>query len=105
MPRYPDAAVKTPPAAVDAPQPILQPFTFRGVALYATNPFRRLFVAQLLVGIFGSIISAWLVGTHISPVVTEAIEKLPEKSAGLHSGILAGITTPIVSGQKFFSLA
>lgn len=92
------------PVAATEPKSVLQPFTFRGVALYAHNPFRRIFFAQFITALAIAALFAWLIATRYVPVVTQAISLLPE-TAGLHSGILAGISSPIISGDKFFSIA
>lgn len=85
-------------------KPVLQPFTFRGVSLYAQNPFRRIFVAQFLAALAISAVFTWLIATRFVPVITQAVAMLPDR-AGLHSGILAGFTSPLLAGHKFFSIA
>lgn len=92
------------PGAATERKPALQPFSFRGVALYADNPFRRIFFAQFVTALAIAALLAWLIAIRYLPVVTHAISLLPDK-AGLHSGVLVGIGSPIISGHKFFSIA
>lgn len=96
------------PAPAEPPPPAparvaWQPFTFGGVAAFGQAPWRRLFLAQLLIALLCAASAVWFLGHCYAPVIADEIQKLPE-GAGLTNGQLAGI--PVVQSEtKFLSIA
>jgi hypothetical protein len=54
-----------------------EPFTPRGVAVFARVPFNRLLLAQLIFALVAGIVVAWVFYNSYFPVVQNAIENLP----------------------------
>lgn len=80
-----------------------QPFTFGGIAAFATAPFRRLLLVQLIVAIVTSASITWFVAHAYGPVISQTIARLPE-TAAIEGGELTGINTPITVETKFASV-
>jgi hypothetical protein len=81
-----------------------QPFTFGGVAAFARASWGRLFLAQVAVAALCAASVVWFLGRCYSPVITQAIQKLPA-SACITNGGLAGIPDDQVSETKFLSIS
>ncbi len=64
-----------------------QPFTFAGVARYASAGFGRLLLAALIFALPGAVVMSRLAAHCWWPVITEAVDGLPE-SARIHEGVL-----------------
>jgi hypothetical protein len=64
-----------------------QPFTFSGVARYASVRFPRLLGVALLFALLPAAIIAWMAARCWAPVITDAINQLPE-AARIEGGTL-----------------
>jgi hypothetical protein len=87
----------------DEPRPAWQPFTFGGVAAFATGPLRRLLLVQLIVAIIASASIVWFVANAYGPVISMALEQLPE-TAAIEAGYIIGVDSPIAGENKFLSV-
>jgi hypothetical protein len=87
----------------DEPRPAWQPFTFGGVAAFASSKLRRLLLMQLLVAIVTSASITWFVAHSYGPIITQTISKLPE-TAAIDNGALVGFDDPITAETKFLSV-
>jgi hypothetical protein len=87
----------------DEPRPAWQPFTFGGVAAFATAPLRRLLLVQLIVAIVASLSIVWFLAHVYGPVISGTIEQLPE-SAAVEAGYIIGIDAPVSVETKFLSV-
>jgi hypothetical protein len=81
-----------------------QPFTFGGVAAFATAKWRRLLTAQAVAAVLFAGISVWFLGHCYAPVVTGEIHRMP-KGAALASGQLTGVPDVSIYETKFLSIA
>src|SRR5215204_977215 len=77
------------PAPIEKPRrPVAwQPFTPRGIAAFAINPFGRLFLLQVIFALLAAGTVIWFLRTTWFLPVREAIRNLPATGA-LHSGQL-----------------
>jgi hypothetical protein len=64
--------------------PAWQPLTFGGVASFASATFTRLWIVQFLVSLLVAGSVAWLLKTGWFPVVSKAIDALPEEAVIHH---------------------
>ena len=87
----------------DEPRPAWQPFTFGGVAAFATAPLRWLLFMELVVAIVASVSIVWFVSLAYGPVVSRTIEQLPE-TAAIEAGYITGVDSPVVVETKFLSV-
>ncbi len=81
-----------------------QPFTFGGVADFAGARLGRLFLAQIIAAAIVGASVVWVLGHDYSPVITQAIQKLPEEASFTGSEI-QGISDRVISESKFLSIA
>jgi hypothetical protein len=93
----------TPVSNEAAPAMAWQPFTFGGVAKFATAPLRRLFLVQLIFAVVTSASITWFASHAYGPVITQTIAQLPE-TAAIEGGEITGINTPITVQTKFVSV-
>ncbi|MGD1083817.1 MAG: hypothetical protein ABSA47_03590, partial [Verrucomicrobiota bacterium] len=92
------------PAAAPEPPDAWQPLTFGGVAAFARAPWPRLLLAQVVVAALAAAGVVWFLARCYAPVVTEAVQKLPD-GASLTNGQLAGISGTRIAENKFLSIA
>jgi hypothetical protein len=95
--------ISAPAAAPEAPA-AWQPLTFGGVAAFARASGFRLLLAQAAVAVLAAAAVVWFLAQCYAPVVTEAIQKLPD-GAGLTNGQLSGISGTRITETKFLSIA
>jgi hypothetical protein len=81
-----------------------QPFTFGGVAAFATAKWRRVLTAQAAAAVLFAGASIWFLGHCYAPVVTGEIHRMP-KGAGLAGGQLTGVPDVAIYETKFLSIA
>ena len=87
----------------DEPRPAWQPFTFGGVAAFASAPLLRLLLVQLIVAIIASASIVWFLAHAYGPVVSSTIEQLPE-TAAIEAGYITGVDAPVIVETKFLSV-
>lgn len=58
--------------------PFAEPFTPRGVAMFARKKFSRLLLAQIIIVLLASFSLAWFLNDHCFSVIGNAIQKLPD---------------------------
>jgi hypothetical protein len=94
-----------PPADGSAPPPAAwQPLTFGGVAAFAGARLGRLLVVQLLTAVFFSATLIWFLQRSYSPIILQAIQKMPE-SVRLAGGRLQGVPRTLISESRFLAIA
>jgi len=81
-----------------------QPFTFGGVAAFANASWSRLLLFELLVGAIVSASVVWFVAHNYSPVIIQAIQKLPDEAL-LKNSKLQGVPSQLLAETKFLSIA
>jgi len=86
------------------PRPAWQPFTFGGLAAFAQARLGRLVLAELVAAILvgGSVVH--FLHAAYSPVILQAIQKMPE-TAKIVRGHLTGIDTTVIAETKLFAIA
>jgi hypothetical protein len=87
----------------DEARPAWQPFTFGGVAAFATAPLRRLLLVQIIVAVIASASITWFIAKGYGTVISRTIEQLPE-TAAIEAGTITGINSPITAETKFVSV-
>jgi hypothetical protein len=87
-----------------APATAWQPLTFAGVAAFAEARLGRLLAAELLVAVVLSGVVVWFLHRGYSPVVLQAIEKMPD-TARIVRGQLQGVRGAVLSESKFLAIA
>lgn len=87
----------------DEPRPAWQPFTFGGIAAFATAPLRRLLLVQFVVAVLTSASIVWFIAHAYGPVVSSTIDQLPE-SAAIDAGYITGVDAPVIVETKFLSV-
>lgn len=98
-----EPAPVTPAAAEPAKRTAWQPFTFGGVAAFATAPLRRLLLVQLIFAVVTSASITWFISHAYGPVISQTIAQLPE-TAAIEDGQITGIGAPITAESKFVSV-
>jgi hypothetical protein len=81
-----------------------QPFTFGGLAAFARAGVGRLLLVELMFAVLVSGSAVWFLRRAWSPVILQAIQKMPE-TARIADGRLAGIDATIIAETKFFAIA
>jgi hypothetical protein len=81
-----------------------QPFSFGGVAAFARSGWRRLFATQVLAAAMVSASVVWFLWRNYSPVITEAVGKMPQ-GAMVSGGRLEGVSGPRISENRFLAIA
>lgn len=81
-----------------------QPFTFGGLAAFARARLGRLLLVELLFAVLVSGSAVWFLRHACSPVILQAIQKMPE-TAKIADGHLAGIDATLIAETKFLSIA
>ncbi|MGO8696387.1 MAG: hypothetical protein ACLQVY_01525 [Limisphaerales bacterium] len=81
-----------------------QPLTFGGVAVFAGVRLGRLLVVELLVAAILSASAVWFMHRSYSPVILQAIDKMPE-TARIVRGQLQGVPSALISESKFLAIA
>ncbi len=92
------------PAVAPAARSARQPFTFGGVAAFATAKWRRVLTAQAAAAVLFAGASVWFLGHCYAPVVTGEIHRMPQR-AGLAGGQLTGVPEVAIYETKFLSIA
>jgi hypothetical protein len=87
----------------DEPRPAWQPFTFGGLAAFATAPLRRLLLVQLIFAIVTSASIVWFLAHAYGPVINQTVEQLPE-TAAIEGGSIVGVDSPLIVETKFLSV-
>ncbi len=84
--------------------PVAQPFTFSGVAAFASNGPGRLLLVELLTAlvISGSIVI--FLQRAYAPVILQAIGQMPE-TAKIARGRLTGVTNTVIAETKLLAIA
>jgi hypothetical protein len=90
--------------ALAAPATAWQPLTFGGVAAFAEGRFRRVLAVQLLAAVILSAAVVWFLQRSYSPIVSQAIAKMPE-TARIVRGQLQGVPGRLISESKFLAIA
>ncbi|MHB8519574.1 MAG: hypothetical protein ACYDH9_02340 [Limisphaerales bacterium] len=90
---------------VKPPAPAWQPLTAGGVAAFAHASARRLLLAELGVAVIVSAGIVWFLATAWFPVITDAIEQLPDRGA-IRQGRLdwSGASPVALAGNGFLSI-
>jgi hypothetical protein len=81
-----------------------QPFSFGGVAAFAGTGWIRLFAVQILASALVSITVVWFLWRNYSPVITEAVAKMPQR-AMVSQGRLQGVSILEISENRFLAIA
>jgi hypothetical protein len=81
-----------------------QPFTFGGVASFAEAGLLRLLGVEFVVALLIAGIVVGFVRHAYSPVILEAIQKMPH-TARIEQGRLAGVDATLVSDSRFLAIA
>lgn len=92
------------PAAPMAPRPPWQPLTPRGLARFAQATLGRLFLVALIVAIVVALAVVWFLRTVYAPVVTQAVQKMPD-GARIQNGQLVGVAETLLSETKLIAIA
>ena len=87
----------TPPAA-------WQPFTFGGVAAFATARAGRVFAFELAMAMLTAVCAMWFLHRLYCPVILQAIQKMPD-TARVAQGALQGVTNTVIAESKFLGIA
>ncbi len=81
-----------------------QPFTFGGIAAFAGAGLGRLLLAEFLVAVLVSGSVVCFLHRAYSPVILEAIQKMPE-TARIADGHLTGFDATLIAESKFLAIA
>ena len=87
----------TPPAA-------WQPFTFGGVAAFATARAGRVFAFELATAMMTAVCAMWFLHRAYCPVILQAIQTMPD-TARVAQGALQGVTNTVIAESKFLGIA
>jgi hypothetical protein len=81
-----------------------QPFTFGGIAAFARAGLGRLLLVELLCAILVSGSMVWFLRSAYSPVILDAIQKMPD-TAKIADGHLGGFSATLIAQTKFLAIA
>ena len=81
-----------------------QPFTFGGVAAFARAGLGRLLLAEFVCALLLGGSTVWFLHRAYSPVIAEAIQKMPE-TANIAAGRLEGFSETLIAESKFLAIA
>lgn len=81
-----------------------QPFTFGGVAAFASARLSRALLAELVTAILVSASIVYSLQHGWSPAVAQLIQQMPE-TARIAGGQLAGIDESVIAETKYFAIA
>src|SRR5208282_5602292 len=81
-----------------------QHFTFGGLAVFARSALGRLLLAELLFAVLVSGSAVCFLRHAWSPVILQAIQKMPE-SARIAHGRLAGFDATLIAETKILAIA
>lgn len=81
-----------------------QPLTFGGVATFATAGWVKLLLAGFAAAAVFGVSLIWFVHRDYSPVILDAIQKMPE-SARVANGRLQDVPGPLISESKWLAIA
>ena len=93
------------PADGSGPPPVAwQPFTFGGVAAFASARLGRLMLVGFLAAVIFSAALVWFLDRDYCPIILEAIQKMPE-TARVAAGRLQGVPNTLISESRFLAIA
>src|SRR4051812_41832391 len=83
-----------------------QPLTPRGVAAFAAASFGRLWLVQLIVAGFAGLCAIWFLNRAWSPVVAEAVQRLPAQSEIRRAKLSwSGPSPEVLAENRFLAVA
>ena len=80
-----------------------QPFTFGGVAAFASARLARLLAAELAAALLVAASTIWLLHRAYCPIILQAIQKMPE-TARVADGALQGVPDTLMAESPFLAI-